>query len=55
MFDDRAPRRALWVIVALSVVLVCSVLWAATHRRVSSGAVLEPCAVVVTADGSVCR
>lgn len=52
----RAPRRALWAVIALSVILTGSVLWGARHRRVDDGVRIEPCALVLTErSGPVCR
>ena len=57
-FDDKAPRRTVWVAAALGAAMALSVLWGATHTRDTApepAAVLEPCALVLTRDGQVCR
>lgn len=55
-FDDRAPRRAVWVAVALGLLMAGSVVFGALHHHESSIPVqLEPCALVLTQSGQVCR
>lgn len=54
MFDDKAPRRTLWLVVFLTTVLVCSVTWGALRQR-EVPATLEPCALVVSHEGSTCQ
>jgi hypothetical protein len=54
LYNDRAPRRAVWVAAGLGLVMAASVLWGATHER--ERAVIEPCALVLTREhGPVCR
>jgi hypothetical protein len=51
---DKAPRRVLWAVVALSLVLVGSVAYRATHR--ADRAHIDPCALVLTREsGPECR
>jgi len=54
-FTDKAPRRTLWVVIALSLVLTGSVIGGATRHREQAPVVLEPCALVATPDGQYCR
>ncbi len=55
-FDQRAPRRSVWVAVALALVMAGSVAYGAIHHRDTRAVELEPCALVLTeSEGPVCR
>jgi hypothetical protein len=54
-FNDKAPRRAVYVAIALGLVLAVLVPYRAIHRRAEVPTVLEPCALVLTTNGQQCR
>jgi len=56
-FNDKAPRRALWVVIGLAAILAGSVTWAALSRPVApeGPTVIDPCALVQTREGVTCR
>lgn len=54
-FDDKAPRRAVWLVVALAAILAVLVPYRAMHRA-ERPTVIDPCAMVLTREsGPTCR
>ncbi len=54
-FADKAPGRAVIVVICLTLVLACSVAYRATHRAERPDTVIHPCALVLTRNGQECR
>lgn len=52
---DRAPRRVLAVVIGLSCVLALIVGYRASHREPRASVAIEPCALVETQGGTICR
>ena len=57
-FADKAPRRAVWVAVALAAIMAASVLagaWKGSHGGSEAPTVIDDCALVLTRSGQACR
>lgn len=55
-FNDRAPRRAMWVAVVLAAVVAGTLSYAAYRKPAERPTAIEPCAMILTREsGPECR